>query len=310
MLVTAIWGLACLVGVFATEQAPVSDALLNECAQKLTGHKASVAKLNVHGIHMSFFVYDGHDFVSGSLRAGQVWEWNIVRTIILTTKALHNNTKPLVFLDIGANFGYYTLLAARLGYTVHAFEPFASNRKLIEASLCLQPGLRERVHIHDVALSDKNGSCMIFSHPENVGDCAMACNMTEQEGLKLIGTYQGQPYKLRETVPTARLDEEIPSGLAVDVMKIDVEGAEYLTFQGAPLLLGDKLRRPRLIFFEADDGMQQRVSSASVAKLTALLRSQSYEMAGGTERDMIARCVDPPESPDAQRCKIRLHAKV
>jgi len=42
----------------------------------------------------------------------------------------------VVFLDIGANVGSYSLSMASYGYSVIAFEAFADNIELIQASIC------------------------------------------------------------------------------------------------------------------------------------------------------------------------------
>ena len=76
-----------------------------------------------------------------------------------------------VVLDIGANIGYYTLLAARLvGPTgqVIAFEPdqtnFALLRKNVEAN-----GYRNVVLVNK-AVSDHNGTAELFLNDANPGD--------------------------------------------------------------------------------------------------------------------------------------------
>ncbi|CDW76137.1 UNKNOWN [Stylonychia lemnae] len=42
----------------------------------------------------------------------------------------------IALLDIGANLGWYTFVAASLGYNVIAFEPFEQNYKAIEYGIC------------------------------------------------------------------------------------------------------------------------------------------------------------------------------
>ena len=53
------------------------------------------------------------------------------------------NVKPGdVFVDIGANVGQFSLLAASLGATVHAFEPSPDNMEALKRNLDLNPSLR------------------------------------------------------------------------------------------------------------------------------------------------------------------------
>jgi hypothetical protein len=74
--------------------------------------------------------------------------------------------KDGVFYDIGANWGWYSLLvASRPGFSgsVHAFEPYPPT--FIDlASVVEQAGLSGRVTCHDVALADVEGTAsMAFS---------------------------------------------------------------------------------------------------------------------------------------------------
>lgn len=49
-------------------------------------------------------------------------------------------------LDVGANLGWYTLVASRAGFPAVAFEPMPSNRQLLAASaLCLNPDVAGRI---------------------------------------------------------------------------------------------------------------------------------------------------------------------
>ena len=62
-------------------------------------------------------------------------------------------------LDIGANVGIYSLLAAYAGLTVLAFEPMPRNRALLAATLCANPVLARRITVHPVALGERRGEC-------------------------------------------------------------------------------------------------------------------------------------------------------
>jgi FkbM family methyltransferase len=87
---------------------------------------------------------------------------------VVQTGALHepaqiayldkNITAEDTFLDIGANFGFYSLLAASKGARVHAFEPFPSTFALLEKNK------RPNMTLHKVAISDKSGSAKMKEH--------------------------------------------------------------------------------------------------------------------------------------------------
>ncbi len=121
-------------------------------------------------------------------------------------------------LDIGANIGFFTLLAAHLTGSagqVFAVEPNAANVRLIEASRLL------------------NG----FAH---VTVCQAAA--AERTGIKVLNTFHsngttadpsGDPERLWDatTVACLRLDDVLPDH-PVHLVKIDVEGAEYTALRG------------------------------------------------------------------------------
>src|SRR5262245_52827274 len=93
----------------------------------------------------------------------------------VTTDALLSMLEPgAVFVDIGANTGYFTVLAAlRVGATGHAyaFEPNPVVRQQLQRHVELN-SIGERVSISDVALADRNEDGVRFfvsCWPENDG---------------------------------------------------------------------------------------------------------------------------------------------
>lgn len=122
-----------------------------------------------------------------------------------------------VVFDIGANVGFYSLLAARkVGPTglVVAIEPLPENLAYLRQHISLN-----RCHIIQVealAISDSPGVA-VFATSQNrfMGHLA-----DQQEGLK---------------VQVSSLDELVSSGRlpAPDVIKVDVEGEEFKLLQGA-----------------------------------------------------------------------------
>lgn len=127
------------------------------------------------------------------------------------------------FFDIGANVGFYTLLASRLigdDGCVVSFEPNPRNLSFLRRHLTLNR--LENVQVMETAVSNISGQRM-FSRKE--------------------GPAQGH---LSDTgdlhVRVVRLDDIIEDGAlpAPDAMKIDIEGAELPALQGARRLLGRK----------------------------------------------------------------------
>ncbi|MCJ7694153.1 MAG: FkbM family methyltransferase, partial [Anaerolineaceae bacterium] len=139
-----------------------------------------------------------------------------------------------VFYDIGANVGYYSLMAARLSEPngeVIAFEPLPRNIAFIHKHVTLNK-LSKRIKVIEAAVSDKNGkACFNLSSSTSKGHIAGEGELE---------------------VRTVSLDELVESGeiLAPDVMKVDVEGAEAEVLLGAYKILST--RHP-LIYLDTHD---------------------------------------------------------
>lgn len=126
-----------------------------------------------------------------------------------------------VFVNIGANTGYYVCKALRRGVRVVAFEPNQLNVNILlrnveankfEADFTLFP----------IALSDQNGVLPMYG---------------ESTGASLIDGWAGQ--NNRYLVPTSKFDSTAKS--LVDNMcclvLIDIEGAELNCLKGAAALI-------------------------------------------------------------------------
>jgi FkbM family methyltransferase len=175
------------------------------------------------------------------------------------TSLVHRLLGPgMTFLDVGANVGYYTLLAAsRVGRTgrVHAIEPspYAFNR--------LQRTVRAngigQVHLHQMGLSDACGELTLYVQPPDSG--FHSPTMSSDSG--------GEPV----TVPVQRLDESLNEWGAewVDLMKMDVEGHELHVLRGAGDALGSG--RIRALICEFNEHWLQSQGSSSEAVYQTLV---------------------------------------
>ncbi|MCB9170937.1 MAG: FkbM family methyltransferase [Flavobacteriales bacterium] len=68
-----------------------------------------------------------------------------------------------VFVDVGANTGYYSLVAATISKDihVHAFEPASGPSHYLKKNVQLNH-FEERIHVSDLALSDASGKIRFF----------------------------------------------------------------------------------------------------------------------------------------------------
>src|SRR5215470_15684241 len=71
-------------------------------------------------------------------------------------------------LDVGANIGMYTLLAAKRGARVFSIEADPLNVVTLEHNVAIN-GFTERVTIFPFAVTDHNGPAPLYRHPYNLG---------------------------------------------------------------------------------------------------------------------------------------------
>ncbi len=138
-----------------------------------------------------------------------------------------------LFVDVGANMGYYALLwlAANSQSRVVCFEASPRNLTTLETNIN-NNGFAQRTKIEGKAASKENGVIAFDIGPE------------EQTGWG--GITIDRSAKSIE-VPMIRLDTALPETL-IDVLKIDVEGADTWVVMGCEQLLREK--RIKHIFFE------------------------------------------------------------
>lgn len=128
-------------------------------------------------------------------------------------------------LDIGANIGWFSLVASKhIGPTgsIHSFEPRPQTSKMLAKTISLN-GLRSMVHCWEYALTDEPGNIFINWGVD-----------TDNPGGSFISkTFNPVQSGLQSSVIKAvRLDDFLPD-IKPDVIKIDVEGAGPLVFFGA-----------------------------------------------------------------------------
>ena len=129
----------------------------------------------------------------------------------------------MTFVDIGANVGFYSILASRaVGPEGHvlSFEPNSENCRLVMLS-ARRNGL-DNITMYPFALGDSNGHALFHTHLGSNG------GLFNDEGDALLDS-------TAVVVPIARLDDVVTH--EIDLIKIDVEGAEALVMRGATGLI-------------------------------------------------------------------------
>ena len=134
-----------------------------------------------------------------------------------------------VVWDIGANIGFYSLIAARLAGDgeVIAFEPLPANLAAIRRNLALN-GL-SNVKVLGIALADTEGTADLQIHSELTwAKLDTSADTAFQQELAVAG---------HVTVQLSTIDRQLEILPPPDVVKIDIEGAEVAALRGASKLL-------------------------------------------------------------------------
>jgi FkbM family methyltransferase len=162
-----------------------------------------------------------------------------------------------VFWDAGAHFGYYTLIAAKAGARVHAFEPHAANRAFLEAHVRWNR-FSDRVTVHACALGDADGQ--------------VGFGAGRGSGSRTLGTGP-QDVAVRSISSLVAAGEAEPPAW----MKIDVQGSEESVLVGGE----DVLRGAACAVACATHG------PALHERCTTRLEAFGYTVLSGTARRVI-----------------------
>ncbi|MDP3725173.1 MAG: FkbM family methyltransferase [Nanoarchaeota archaeon] len=185
----------------------------------------------------------------------------------------------MVFYDIGAHVGFFTILAARQvgrkGLVV-AFEPFEKNLHCLEKNVALN-GF-QNVIIKKGVVTEKIGHSYF------------------QKGESSAG---GHISDKGEMVPAYSIDELVAKGLQrPDVVKIDVQGAALLALRGmAKTLKNNNVK----IFIAIDNGPRQGIPRFSKKDIHDFLKSIGYSAVGMRGEKIPGGCLE--EANEIFACK-------
>jgi FkbM family methyltransferase len=125
-----------------------------------------------------------------------------------------------LFVDIGANLGYYTCLALQAGKPVVAFEPQQQNLQCLFKNL-IANGWEGKAEVFPLALSDCPGLLTLYG--------------ASGPSASLIKNWAGYSSSFKKVVPVSTLDNVLAGRFSGQrlFIKMDVEGAEFHVLKGA-----------------------------------------------------------------------------
>jgi FkbM family methyltransferase len=167
------------------------------------------------------------------------------------------------FIDVGAHIGYYTVIAARAvgpGGRVYAFEPAPRNFELLVRNVDVNI-YQDRVTASCCAIGAESGSCRLYLNEDNQGDHRILAN--------------GHQRRSAIDVPLQTLDESIDEGVAVNLIKMDIQGAEFLALSGMSRLLSENADLAIALEFWPEGITQSGFQPAAVLDLA---RRQQFDV--------------------------------
>ena len=198
-------------------------------------------------------VWAENDGVSNHIIKNKMWDASKSALLVSELAGLHTELgRRASFLDIGANVGWFTMLAARTGHAdVIAVEASEPNAALIERSLCMNQ-LVKGVTLHRAGLGVRTQTCALVARRSNIASPTVSCKGNAAREMNSWGKHFGfHDYVVVGSMRMVRLDELLPSQ-PVDVIKIDVEGNELEVAKGWAALFDQRppMRQPRLVLTE------------------------------------------------------------
>jgi FkbM family methyltransferase len=167
------------------------------------------------------------------------------------------------FVDVGANIGFFSIVASRLvgdEGRVFAVEPYPYNVKMLLANLALNACRNVEVFPFAAAAAPH-----LFRYDDSAGNSG-----------QILESCEAALPKLQDCLVYAMpLDRLVPSGTAVHVIKMDIEGGEYLALQGMRRI---RTERPVLISEIAADFLRDVSKVSLLDYLRSLLVDDGYRL--------------------------------
>lgn len=240
-----VWALELEAGTLTLEE--LTDSFL--LAEETEARRAEAAGRRPRLVTLpdfSIYVHVSDKAIGETIAAHGVYEGHV-------TAELRRRLKPGdTFVDVGANVGFFTLLAASLvggrGRVV-AFEPSRSNAELLRKSLEANPF--DNVTLHRTALGCESGAAILVHEP---GSSNAILPRSPENDMPA--------HALREEVSIVRLDDFLPVLPSVEIVKMDVEGFEPQVWDGMTELVA----RYRPVVLLELSPLALRISSGETAQ--------------------------------------------
>lgn len=191
------------------------------------------------------------------------------------TRVVAETLRPgMTFFDVGAHFGYFSLLASTLvgeSGSVHAFEPTPSTYGMLTANV----GALSNVRTVNCAVMATSGSIALNDYGVNYS----AFNSVHQARLPkhVVDRFTPTRFEARGISIDAYVAE---TGAVPNFVKVDAESAEVDVIRGMEATI--RRHRPVISIEVGDIGVEGVPTSRQLIEMLAQLGYQPMEFANGT----------------------------
>jgi FkbM family methyltransferase len=190
----------------------------------------------------------------------------------------------LIFWDIGANIGLYSIYNAlkNKNSTTISFEPSTSNLRVLSRNISIN-NFERNIKIFSIPLTNKENQFLIMNE----------CDFIEGGALNSFGenfNYEGKQFKskMKYQIFGTTINYLIKSKILLipDYIKIDVDGIEHLILEGSNLYL--KHKKIKSLSIEINENFtEQYVNVLKIMKeneFKILHKKQNYEIVGNDSK--------------------------
>ena len=179
-------------------------------------------KLKRITIAPSFWMVLGTDLLSKQINHGGDYPSDTMNTLRVLLPKISKQHKSCVFFDVGCNIGALTLLASSAGCNVHAFDVQDFAVALAQTSVYVN-GFDAIVNLNAVSNVDGEKLPIFIRNSENLGMTTVVKDLDNLVGNAgtMVETISLDRYSLLKNIKH------------INVLKIDVEGAEFDVIRGA-----------------------------------------------------------------------------
>ncbi|KAK2153876.1 hypothetical protein LSH36_282g02013 [Paralvinella palmiformis] len=164
-------------------------------------------------------------YISHDILYTGIWEPKVVKDFQEVLSKTHGSG----VVDLGANIGFYTLIASKMGHKVIAVEPHRESIYRLHRALYIE-GLGDNVYVLENGISDKRGDAVLRLSGNNQGDHRIRENPRPCSGKHCLPVIR--------TILLDDLCTVIGGNFSSVILKMDIQGYEHRAFRHAAVLFG------------------------------------------------------------------------